>query len=485
MALILNIFSKKYAIFILNAILLVCALIFFAIEEERLSVSFYLPCITIIFMGYLILFNPNNKDGFEPIKFAGGIYTISFGIAPLLLSAEGIYNISYLGLEKKNITEYGALLSLVYMILMISGYYLTGLLISIKKQRIKESINGERPLFLVMAGIAIFFIGIFCYFILIIKSGGIHHFLSFTGSRPIIFGKTFGGYYWATLFMISGVCLLGALFSHNFPKIYILGAFIICVMLSVFQGRDLALAPLFCGLVIINYRYKKFKIKSILILGSLLIILAAFLLSYRLSDKKHFYKDTSSFVSSFILNITKNVKRTVLLDIEQLDVLLISLKYTENSRNYLEGVTLISWIAPLNRHIFDNSIEIIDAGVFLTEKAFPGKFAMGGMIPSLTGELNLNFGVYGSAICMLIYGIVLRLIYILIEINRNNFLLISLYPYSLWIIGKMVVDGFHLLFYLISVSFPIIFLLTVVSIIYPGKRIQRVSASQKGLINSY
>jgi hypothetical protein len=249
-------------------------------------------------------------------------------------------------------------------------------------------------------------------------------------------------------------------------------------MFSIFQGRELALAPMFCSLVMINYKYKKFKIKSIFILGAFLVVLAAFLLSYRLSDKRQFHRDTSSFVVSFVSNISKNIKRTILFDIEQLDALLISLKYTENSHSYLNGITLVSWVAPFNRHLFDNSIEIIDAGVFLTNKAFPGQFAMGGMIPSLTGELNLNFGIYGSAICMILYGMVLRLIYTLVGNNRQSLIIISLYPYSLWIIGKMVVDGFHLLFYLVTVAFPIVTFLITYYTILPVKRINRVPLSQ-------
>jgi hypothetical protein len=76
--------------------------------------------------------------------------------------------------------------------------------------------------------------------------------------------------------------------------------------------------------------------------------------------------------------------------------------------------------------------------------------------PSLIGELYLNFSVAGLIVGMFAYGMFMRFLYNKVLTIPSNPSILMLYPYTLWITAKMIVDGSAHLFRPMMVMLPTI-----------------------------
>jgi len=438
---------------ILFAITIICLIV----SMESIKWLIVIPCFITSVFSFYVVFNPKRRDPFEAIKFPACLYGLSFGVSPLVLMDEGIYRIRYLGNHWGSLVEQGAILAMFGFFFLMIGYFTGGKIASRKyKFRIREiTKKGERNLIIIGWGLLL--VGFVCYFLLVFRSGGVQHFLSYKGGRADIFQQTFGGFYWGAFFMISGQCLLGVAIVKKHPYWLLLLSILVGVMFGLFQGREQFISPVFCGFVMFHYGYKRISMKILGILAIIMLVLASMYGAYRGLDKKEVGKNPSQFVSTYFANSGDYLKKTLSANIEQLDSLLISIRYVDTTNIALSGRTLLMAIAPLNRLIFNNYLETIHAGSFMDKLANPEhKYSRTALSPSLPGELYLNFKTTGVLVGLFMYGVILRIMYSPFEYSNKPGAILALYPYALWNIGKMVIDGIGLLFKLVTVFVPLL-----------------------------
>ena len=111
---------------------------------------------------------------------------------------------------------------------------------------------------------------------------------------------------------------------------------------------------------------------------------------------------------------------------------------------YTIGPTaLLSWLAPLNRQFFSGAIPSIYTGVFMDLLVNPQHRGWNtALSPSLPGELYISLGWRGVALGMLVYGAVFALLTIWVQRGvLLRPLLFAAYPFVVYMMAKMIVDG--------------------------------------------
>jgi len=110
----------------------------------------------------------------------------------------------------------------------------------------------------------------------------------------------------------------------------------------------------------------------------------------------------------------------------------------------------------------------IAAGNFLLQQ-IRGVAAEGGLNPSMTGELLLNFRAIGVIFGMMLFGMALKLIYIPVQSGRASQAGIALFSFSLWVVATSVVFGSAGWFRLLVFAIPIMLVhCTVPRVARPG-----------------
>lgn len=414
-----------------------------------------------------LLFVRRHHDVFEPVKLFAVLYSTAFALLPVWLRPAGAYNHSYFGGGQANLLDAGASLALAGLVLSLMSWWFV---IYLGHRALVSHVGPDaqmdkiRPYRILLTAITIllFIAGAWSYIALVRGSGGFYHFLTYTGARSEIF-DTFGGYYWGIFFLISSLCLFGAVHMRQSPRAVAAAAVTCFCAFALFQGRDLAIAPLFCLLIFYHYRVKALGLKKILIISLCLVTLASLMREYRASDKDDIHGDRIGFGANFVENYSDNIERTLGSGVEHLDSFMVALRFIETGGEIRRGATLIAWLNPIFR-LMGSPTHFQDAGQILDYAANPGHRGFPTAItPSLKGELVLNFGVVGMLLGMLIYGAVLGVVHLISRMAASGSdISLALLPYTLWIVVKVPIDGSHLLFKLAVVITPLVIASTAV-----------------------
>lgn len=450
--------KNKFSVgYILSNIIFFIFIIYVIANMKEVRLAVVIPCLITSILSFYIVFNPLRHDLLEAIKFPVFLYGVSFGFSPIFLFDDGIYRISYLGNNWISTLEHGAILSMAGLFFLIFGYSIGGLITFKKHINRKKVITKQGLVKLKRFGYILLTVGFISYIGLLFKSGGISHFLSYKGGRADIFQNTFGGFYWGAFLLISGLCAIGVAIAKNHPYRVMILSLIIGLLFALFQGREQFIAPVFCGFVILHYGHKRFSAKKIGIYAIALLFLASIYGVYRGANKEMVYSNPHEFISTYFEKSDQYLKTTLSNNLEQLDSLLISIRYIEKTNAPLSGRSLMIWFSPLNRLFFNDYFELIHAGSFMDKLVnTQHRFSRTALSPSLSGELYLNFEDAGVLIGLLFYGALLRIMYAPLEYSNKPGVILALYPYALWNVGKMIIDGVGLLFKLITVITPLL-----------------------------
>ncbi|HNP83507.1 MAG TPA: O-antigen polysaccharide polymerase Wzy [Nitrospira sp.] len=416
----------------------------------------YVACCTLISaIAGLVVLNPLQSDSFEPLKLVAFIYGWSFGLGPLLLAPEGHYKFQYLGGASDRLLSEGAFLALVGWLMLLAGYYLYAAVSRGPKNKGSRELSRGKRSVITTAGTILLLLGGVAYVWLVYGAGGLSHFIYYTGGRADIFNGVFGGLYWATFFLLSGLNAIGCAHVQKHPVLVLALALAIGVVFIPFQGREEVLAPAICGLLLIHYGHKRISMKWITVAACILLVMASFLAYFRSAEKSAVYKNTDSFVSTFKDNFGKYLLVTLAENIEQMDVFLIAIRYVETTHRTLDGSTLVNWLEPIDKHILGDVISSEHPGRILTILIHPEhRWSQTALSPSILGELYLNFAEPGIIVGLFVYGLGLRFLYEKISAVHYDRASLMLYPYLIWIISKSVVDGTVLLFRPLVVVVP-------------------------------
>lgn len=405
---------------------------------------------------FFIILNPWKPDTLEPIKLIAFFYGMSFGLGPLLLAGDGVYQIPYLGGSWVRLLGEGSLWGLIGLCCLLVGYYSYPILSRNRGGPASSALSKRANKTVSICGVALLAIGAASYLVLVREAGGLGHFITYSSGRADIFSGAFGGFYFGTFFLISGLGAISSIHAKKHPLIIMGIAVVIGGAYSLFQGREEAIAPIICGIISIHYGHRRLKTRWLVIAGGIIILLASFIGYFRSAEKSEGQK-TDVVIGNFGEKLQIHLRKTLSQNLEQMDAFLIALRYVETSHRTLGGDTLLAWLEPVDRHILGNMIDSVQAGRFMTILVIPEhRWSNTALSPSILGELYLNFSHEGILVGLLLYGIIVRWLYEKVLRIDSNPLILMAYPYTIWILSKAVIDGSGLLFRPFIVTIPIL-----------------------------
>ena len=440
--------------------------------KQPSDVTFLVCCSLISACTCFVVINPWNNNLCEPFKLVAFLYGWSFGLGPLLLASEGLYQFEYLGSSWERLLSEGAFLAFIGLLALGAGFYSCSFFAKTDIEETPRSLCQKEREALTVAGTGIFLVGGAAYLGLVYEAGGFTHFFFYTGGRADIFNGVFGGLYWASFFLISGLCVIGCAHVKDHPVFVMILALFVGVAFIPFQGREEVIAPVICGVLLLHYGHKRIGVKWMALTVCLLLVVASFLAYFRSSEKAATYRNTNSFVSTYSDQFGVRILDTLAKNIEQMDAFLITIRYVEKTHRTLGGNTLLNWLEPLNRHVFGGALESEHSGRFMTILINPEhRWSHTALSPSILGELYLNFAIPGVLVGLLLYGGVLRLLQEKISEVQYAPVSLMLYPYPIWIISKAVIDGTVHLFRPLIVAIPILILYVIFMARFAGSRL--------------
>jgi hypothetical protein len=118
---------------------------------------------------------------------------------------------------------------------------------------------------------------------------------------------------------------------------------------------------------------------------------------------------------------------------------------------------LFTWLEPVDRHVFGETIYSVDAGVFLDLLVYPEHRGwVTALSPSLPGELYVGLGLLGTMGGLMVYGWAVGWASRWQEAKQRAPVLFAAYPFVTYMLAKMIVDGTLQLFRPVVVSSVII-----------------------------
>lgn len=430
--------------------------------------------VSISMLSLVVVFNPWRKDLFEPLKAAVGLYGLSFGLGPLLLGPSGNYEIWYYGVAaSKDFFTTGAILCAQGVLALLAGYMAVSPRYWNPPEIVRtfagqDSINRK----MLWGGMGIGFVGFASYVVLVTRSGGIQHFLTYSDARSEIFSGVYGGFYWGTYFMISGLSLVGATIVRRHPFMTLLLGVVVGALFALLQGRADAIIPILVCVVLVNYGYKRIRFRTLVVASCALLLCASMMGAYRSADREVARDDIRSVTDEFFENAYEHFTETFATDIERLDIVLVAYRYVKQGGDLKKGETLLGWLSPVARQFFGaTEDEFQTAGPLLFQVLNPQvRDVRAGAQPSLLGELYLNFALPGVLIGLFVYGILLKMVGKLVNKHALNDFDLALYPYVLVMAAMLVISGTHVVFRIV---------VAVAGVVIIGLFTQRARAGQK------
>ena len=400
----------------------------------------------VLCMCFVMIEQPLNS--LAPANVASLLYAVSFAAAPMWLADLGAYHHRYFGNEVEDLLGMTSVMTLVGYVFFLIGYFVyIHIRGRMRIQTIGLSIKLRRylRLCLFVAGV----VGTLFYIMLIIQSGGIGRLLGYSGGRADIFGSVYGGWFWGAHILFVAYGLFAILAMQKHPWLCLVLALVLAASFVPFQGRDLVVAPIFCWLIFYHLMRNSVSWKAIGVGAFSIILIASLLGAYRGGVIRD---DAGSFFSTFFETTGASLTKTVSANIEQLDTAMTAVRYVEKEGHTIGPMVLFSWAEPLDRALLGNNIPSIYSGVFIDLLLYPEHKGWNtAASPSLPGELFIGMGWFGVAAGMLLYGLVFGQLTRWCNKMHYSPVLFAAYPFVLYILSKMIVDGTTHLFRLIIV----------------------------------
>jgi hypothetical protein len=378
-----------------------------------------------------------------PAKVASLLYAASFSYAPLWLYDRGVFRIAYFGLDSRALMGITSLITLIGYALFIVGYFLVlrALRRAVPPEASPQGAARQR-LYALGLALPMAVLGSLCYVKLVLGSGGLTHLLSYTAGRADILSGAYGGWFWGAhlLFVAYGLVAVAAM--HRHPWLCLALALLLAALFVPLQGRDIVVGPVFCWLVFFHVLRRPLRWRTVMVSALAIVLIAALLEAYRTGGNRPVMRDGGSFVSAFADNAGKHLTGVVSANIDQLDTAMIAVRYVELHGETLGPAALMSWIAPLDRQFFGGVIPWIYTGVFMDLLVNPQHRGWNtALSPSLPGELYIACGWFGIGAGMLLYGALFGLVTLWSERRAVRPLLFAAYPFVVYMLAKMIVDG--------------------------------------------
>jgi len=413
------------------------------------SFSSWLLCVLVT----LFYFCESPADTLTASKIASLLYAASFGIAPVWIAHFGAYGHPYFGYALPDLMEHTALLVLLGYVCFLLGFYLWKAIAGNQEKRLMVHIKSTRNS--LATTLLIFgFAGLFSYLVVLSSAGGVSKLMAYSEGRADIFAGVYGGWFWGSHFLFVAYGAACVLWIGRFPITMLVAGLLLSVMFFPFQGRDLVVAPLFCWLIFFHSLRSSLKIKHILFGVVAILVVSSVLGAYRSAQTR---ASAEQFMDSYQNEMELHLVKVITANVEQFDAVMTAARYVELKGNTVGPMVLFDWVEPLDRAFLGDAIPSINSGIFIDLLVNPEHYGWNtAASPSLPGELFLGMGWIGVGFGMFIYGILFCILDKWKSRFQLNPLLFAAYPFVVFIVSKMIVDGTQHGFRVFIVLLPIL-----------------------------
>lgn len=445
---------------------------FVFIYSDKCSLSFTLTSWLLSISAVLFFFCEKPGDTLSAAKIASILYSASFGLAPIWISHFATYSNPFFGYAVSSLMESASILTLTGYLCFLTGYYIIKVIFPAKNPTHNEMTAPNAPKNLPLLTFITGTAGLIAYVMVLMHSGGLSRLLSYSEGRADIFTGVYGGWFWGAHFLFVAYGLFAVQVTQRHPTYSFIGAVILAAMFFPFQGRDLVVAPLFCWLIFYHLLKAPMKLRYIVVGFMSIVLVSSILGAFRASATK---SNANSFISTYSQGMEEHLTKVVTANIEQLDTVMASVRYIDLEKKPIGPMVLFSWLEPIDRAFLGDIIPSIHSGVFIDLLLVPEHFGWNtAASPSLPGEFFLGMGWFGLCIGLLAYGGIFGTFDRWVAPAKNNLMLLSAYPFTVFITTKMIVDGTAHTFRVIIVLIPVILFSYLTSnkskTIYPQER---------------
>lgn len=305
-----------------------------------------------------------------------------------------------------------------------------------------------------------------CSFYFIIKlSGGVSFY--FGNIRDAMVAITSG----STIFFM-GVLLIQIplltwfcmILERNKYSVFFFIYFILASILLISLGERGHFVFLLISMLIC-FHYLKRRIKTIQVFSLAMFIILFVVIYGRYRD----FTEENQQIKKAGIKIDLNILTTYRYFIGHFDQLRLTkdvIRHVPEKLEFQYGKTFFNFLVkPIPSRIWQNKPQ--GAGRIITESLYPKANSFGVTVaPSLLAELYLNFHVIGIIIGMFIFGMVCKLLYELLMMNRSNKNIVVIYAICLPYIFSEIRGDFTIV--TSFVMFQIFFLLTALYFLTPN-----------------
>lgn len=423
---------------VLTPALTILALSFFCLlfADGREPVFVFCSWLTAV-LCVIFVFGDRPAETLTAAKVAALLYTASFAIGPLWLADVRGYRWFYFGNEIEELLATASTVTLVGFLFFLLGYFaITRLPRRIATESDVASPSGKGAM---TGALVLGSLGLVSYVGLVINSGGIGRLLGYVGGRADMLAGVYGAWFWGMhlLFAAYGLFCIAAMRKH--PWLCLLAALLLAAAFVPLQGRDIVVAPIFCWLLLYNALYRRLRWR-VVISGILIIVLMSALLgAFRGGSIRN---NAESFLNTFMEDATEHMTKVVSDNIEQLDAVMAAVSHEQKGNKSIGPMVLTSWFEPVDRALLGDIVPSIYSGIYIDLLLMPEHKGWNtAASPSLPGELYIGMSWAGLIVGMAFYGAAIGALTNWHDRRHLNPVIYAAYPFVVYILAKMVVDG--------------------------------------------
>ena len=392
-------------------------------------------------------------DLFSPIRIVSAYYVSAFCIGPLLLVDYGWYHVAKIS----SLFEFASGYALICYLLILMGYALPSIFggaNSAAPNRSPLELTGR----FFMMGLAVFSIGTLSYAVLVVRAGGINGLFNSELARGQFF-HGIGVFFWGAHFMIPGSILMfasRARRARSLTWLWMAPVLLTFLLFIALQGRMRALIAPAVSLIIGHYLIRPIRLKRLAAIAIGVMIFTTFV-GYARSPSVRFelLRNPLSLVSEVAHGFPDYLMTAANADFQRLRSVMLVSDMVPKYMPHDWGSSLIAFLNPVMRILGLEERDAIGPRLFML--AFPEKEGgQSGLLPSMLGEMLVNFPWPLTLGAYVLYGWWLRWIYRHLIENETSRIKITTYAVLILYSANMILHSFtQALFELAIVLIPI------------------------------
>lgn len=465
--------------------LLGAGIIFFSVRET-IPIIVLLPVVLLSAALFPVLVRSFRKgaDIFEPIHVIGWTYTLCYVIAPLLMVTLDIWMCPHIGDRYESLSR-ALFYTLLGVLMLYLGYW------SRAGVRLAAIAPSPRPVtvrriqtFALVYGV----VGLVCYFAFMYLAGGLSNFYANVGWRVNFFSSR-GYLLWGAILLLPAIALWFSALLHKGKTASIVSRFLFLLFFAVtvilfliLANRTRVVILFLLPVMIYHYMRSPISMRAVFIpVLSLFLVVAGPLHWFRIAPES--VRTDPGLFAEFIYERLPTMLESVPTNLGYVEILMAILERFPEDVDYQWGKTYAAFLfSPIPRFLIPE-IKPYGGGVIVTQTIFPelevpnpehpleNRFASSGVVPTLVGELYLNFSLPGVIAGMFVYGVLLRFLYAYLLRNRKNIGLILIFSF----VSSTLIYQLSLGDFATAMAATFIYLIPVVLAV-PIRRIRAVAA---------